>query len=164
MVFVDNRPWSSQVFDKDRITRLKLWGLSNSMSSVVILALIFSVPKFLLDEQRKVRLLRLGLLREGQFRLQPPSHQEFTWCKAILQGGSPVHEEGNIGVSCLAQEIFYRLHCALCFAFGLGVPRRTGCVREAKLPGKFLKLGAGELGAIVRHNDLWNAVGGENGL
>ena len=133
MVFVYNRPWSPQVFDKDRITRVKLWGLSNSMSSVVILALIFSVPKFFLDEQRKVRLLRLCLLYEGQFRLQPSCNQEVTWRKAILQGGSPVHEEGNIGVRYLAQEIFYRLHCALCFAVGSEVPRRTGCVREAEL-------------------------------
>ncbi|GFO26001.1 hypothetical protein PoB_005250600 [Plakobranchus ocellatus] len=69
---------------------------------------------------------------------------------------------GDVRVACLAQEIFYGLHCALSLAIGLWVSGRASRVCEAELLSELSELGTCELRAVVRYKDVRDAMGGED--
>lgn len=58
--------------------------------------------------------------KNGNSGFELPSHEKFARGKAVLKQGSPVHEEGKVGILVLLQQLFYGLYRSLCFPVGLG--------------------------------------------
>ena len=117
----NNLARSFHVPDPDWITWLEQRKFPCGISLAEVETLFFFVGHLFCFDGIMIRYCGfLGLGENGNSGFELPYLEKFARGKAVLKWGSPVHEEGKVGILVLLQQLFYGLYRSLCFPVGLG--------------------------------------------